>query len=172
MFGVRMREDDYVKRPSTRPPSPAQSQSPPGPQPSFLVWTGAPFVFNGNRAMETPTPSCARNYQVLYRIANGAAPWHEEIVNSSPVQNCFARVPVPLGVLMNDNPPPGTVTVEYKVRTWDGVDAAGAPLRFDSPDATNQRESTKPGNGLWQATGAAEFPASVFFLTESGAPSP
>jgi hypothetical protein len=153
-LGIRMREDDYVKRDGTLAPS-------------FRVWTGAPFSFKSTGEADPSLAGalCNDRFEVTLESETLSGQTftlssHEQSVGP---QSCFGTWNVDpnewqmfAGAIDKAAAGLPKVKVEYKVRTF-RAGPTGAP-------PTNERLSTQPGHDLW---GTPQPPA-VFFLNADG----
>jgi hypothetical protein len=158
--GVRQLEDDYV-----------DSNHPTGP--TFRIWTGAPVVFAANGVGSSSESLCNDRYELEFWIDGSAAPHFMSGAQSippedpgkprTPSERCYQQMQ------MNQTQwdtikaagAGGPVSIRYKVKTWKGdADPTARP---------NERDSQRPGAGLWWSGGIEIAPA-VFFVVPGGRP--
>jgi hypothetical protein len=149
-FGIRFRDDDFV------------SSLPNAPLPTFRVWTGAPFSFDANGTVLTPsTPLCNDGFTIYVR-KSGDPMWHPNVPPDkqggpdpvTKVDGCYGEQMLDKDLFVGFKMS-GSGKIEYKVIT----------TSTKVPSAA--RDSTHPGADLWPAP-AGGFAPSVFFINGSG----
>ncbi|HEY0708077.1 MAG TPA: hypothetical protein VGG33_14835, partial [Polyangia bacterium] len=158
--GVRQLEDDYVDLNQATGPV-------------FRVWTGAPVVFAADGVGTSSDTLCNDQFEVEFWIDGSAAPHatsgQQTIPAAAPSKpggpsaRCYQEWPMSQSQWDAIKSAAGgaATTIRYKVRTW----KAGA----DPTVRLNERDSQRPGAGLWFNDGL-EIPPAAFFATVGGQP--